>query len=101
MMKSMYQFEISSTDVDSLEVEKPRLTTEFMTKYEYTRLVTKRAEELRKGSPPMLDVGDCIDVIEIARREISARIIPFCIIRKLPTGQKEIWKIKDMHIRDH
>ncbi len=80
---------------------KNKHTTEFMTKYEYTRLLTKRGEELKRGSLPLIDHGKCIDVLEIARQEISERVVPFFIIRKLPNGNEDIWCIKDMHIRDY
>lgn len=81
-------------------VPEPRKTVEYMTKYEYALLVTKRAMQLKYGQPPLIETKS-IDPIDIAILEISARVIPFKIERVLPNGYKEYWDISEMHIRDY
>jgi hypothetical protein len=39
-----------------------------------------------------------MDPKEIARLELNMKVIPIIIIRTLPTGQKEKWKLKELQI---
>jgi len=81
------------------------LTSSFMTKFEYAHIIKVRAEELKRGEEPHPAVretlGDCIDVIEIAMRELSMRVLDKQIVRQLPNGEVDIWNVRDMNIRDY
>lgn len=76
-----------------------------MTKFEYANVIRARAEDLRRGEEPHPAVrdtlGDCIDVIEIAMRELSMRVLDKEIIRNLPNGEVDIWHVSEMNIRDY
>lgn len=76
-------------------------TSDYMTKYEYTRLIACRAVRIDNGFPPKINVEGIFNPYEIARMELHARVIPLVIERTLPDGTKEIWNIKDMHIRNY
>ncbi len=78
-----------------------RLTSPYMTRYEYTECVGRRAVMIANGCDPLVDYENMFDPIEIARKEILERKIPLIIIRKLPNGKIEEWSIKDMNIRDY
>ena len=76
-------------------------TSDYMTKYEYTRLIGSRALEIDNGFSPKVNVEDVFNPYDIARMELHARVIPLVIERTLQDGTKEIWNVKDMHIRNY
>ena len=76
-------------------------TSDYMTKYEYTRLIACRAVEIEHGALSKIDAEDIYDPMEIARMELHARVIPLVIVRTLQDGTSETWYVKDMHIRDY
>jgi len=75
-----------------------RTTYNKLTKYEETRLITSRAEQLARGAAPLVDIGDLVDVIEIAKKELKERKIPFTIRRPLHDKLKQFeeWEVKDL-----
>jgi len=76
-------------------------TSDYMTRYEYTRLIASRTVEIDNGFPPKVDAKGIFDPYEIARMELHSRVIPLVIERTLQDGTKEVWHVKDMHIRDY
>ena len=75
-----------------------KITSPLMTKFEYTRLLGIRAMQVSMNAPVMIDVGNMIDPIEIAKKEIKECKIPLIIKRKLPNGTFENWSICNMII---
>ena len=75
-----------------------RTTYNKLTKYEETRLITSRAEQLARGAAPLVDIGDLVDVIEIAKKELKERKIPFTVRRPLHNKEKQFeeWEVKDL-----
>ena len=68
-----------------------------MTKYEKTKIVGIRAQQLANGSKPRIKVPVHVtDTIKIAELELENRRIPFIIKRSLPSGSIEYWKINDL-----
>jgi DNA-directed RNA polymerase subunit K/omega len=59
-------------------------TTNFLTKYEYTRILGMRAQEIAKGSQVYVDVGDIKDPIQMAEKEIREGKCPYIIERPIP-----------------
>lgn len=84
---------------DSYKTE-DRITIPVLTKYERARLIGERAEQIARGSPPMVDVGELTDPVLIAEKELILKRIPLMIKRPLPNGKVEIWKIEDLIIFD-
>jgi DNA-directed RNA polymerase subunit K/omega len=60
-----------------------------MTKYERTKLIGIRAEQLARGALPYVgvDPGEPFDPCEVAERELAARLLPFVVVRSLPDGK--------------
>lgn len=86
----------------SSKTKKERKTSPYMTKYEFTRLISARAMQISISSDPCLDEDEeMMEPLEIAKKELYERTIPWVIIRKLPDGSEEIWHVKDMHIMDY
>jgi DNA-directed RNA polymerase I, II, and III subunit RPABC2 len=67
-----------------------------MSKYERTKIIGMRMEQLARGAPPTVDVTGMTDIRAISLKELSEKSIPFKIVRTNPDGQKVIWDIKDM-----
>lgn len=73
----------------------------FMTKFERTTVLGVRMEQLAQGSPPVLtdeELKGLTSTEAIAEKELSLKKIPFVILRTLPSGRHEIFKIEDMVI---
>lgn len=69
----------------------------FLTKYESTRIIGFRANQLSQGARPFVPVPDHItDVREIARLELAAKRLPFIIKRPMPDGSYEYWRLQDL-----
>lgn len=74
---------------------KNRITKPFITQYEYVRILGDRAKALSLGAKPMIKNADKLNCKEIAKLEIKKGIIPLIIIRELPNGLKEKWKVHE------
>ena len=75
-----------------------RSTIPFLTKYEKARIIGKRAMQISKGSPPLVEIGDLESPIDIAKKELMERKIPFIIRRPLPDGSYEDWRVDELRI---
>jgi len=75
-----------------------RRTIPFLTKYEKARIIGKRAMQISKGSPPLVEIGDLENPIDIAKKELIERKIPFIIRRPLPDGSYEDWRVDELRI---
>lgn len=67
---------------------KPR-DPETLTKYERTKIIGIRAEQLARGAQPFVDIdpGEPFDACEVAERELNSRLLPFVVVRHLPDGK--------------
>lgn len=84
-------------------VKQPRITREFFTKYEYTALLSMRAQQLAEGAKPLvsldgLKTSDPMFVWNVAKREIEQQKLPFIIRRQLPDGTSEFWSVQELEI---
>ena len=77
-----------------------RRTIPFLTKYEKARIIGKRAMQISKGSPPLVEVGTLENPIDIALKELTERKIPFIIRRPLPNGTYEDWRVDELRIEN-
>jgi len=68
----------------------------YITKYEKTSLIGARATMLSEGAPPMIDLKNLTDPIEIAEEEFRQRKIPLLIERKMHNGTIVKLSIKNM-----
>jgi len=71
---------------DKIEVGPPRLTV-----YELARIIGARAAQIAHGAPILISLLANHDVkineIEIARRELKAKVLPITVQRWLPDGR--------------
>lgn len=75
-----------------------RITRPTLTKYERVRVLGERAKQLSLNAKPMIKDVEKLDPKEIAKEELKRGVLPMIIIRPLPTGQKERWKVNELKI---
>jgi DNA-directed RNA polymerase I, II, and III subunit RPABC2 len=83
--------------------ETPRITLPYFSKYEYTALLSVRAQQLADGAPPMVPMqefnrDDPRLIWKVAEREILERKLPFILRRHLPDGSSEYWSIAELEL---
>lgn len=75
-----------------------RITKPYLTKYEMARIIGYRSEQIGSGSQLYVDPGNITNVIDIAKKELNERKIPFIIKRTLPNNISEYWKLDELEI---
>lgn len=75
-----------------------RITKPVMTEYERVRLIGDRARQLSLGAKSMIKGVENMDPKEVAKLELKKKVLPLIIIRTLPSGKKEKWKVSELEI---
>lgn len=75
-----------------------RITRPVLTKYERVRVLGERTKQLSLNAKPMVKGAEKLNPKEIAKLELKMGVLPMIIIRPLPTGQKERWKVSELKI---
>ena len=79
-----------------------RTTRNILTKYEKTRIVSERAEQLRHGAKPKIDISkysipySSLYYQRVASIELQERKIHFIVRRYLPDKTFEDWLLTEM-----
>lgn len=88
-LKSTYQSMLTNRD---------RKTIPILSKYERTRVVGERAIQISMGAPPLVEVGNLENPVDIAEKELREKKIPYIIKRVLPNGLIEMWRVDELRI---
>ena len=72
-----------------------RVTRPLLSRYEKTKIIGLRLEQLARGAPPTIDTTGHTSIRSIALAELEQRKLPFMIVRSLPNS-KEYWMLEDM-----
>lgn len=76
-------------------LKKDYITNPKLNKYEKTKIISERAQQLANGSFSYLKNPESYNsVLEIALEELKQKKIPFIIERPIPNGI-EYWKLED------
>lgn len=75
-----------------------RITEPKLFKYERVRLLAERRTQLVNGAKPMIKTNDAISEKDIASLELQHKVIPMIIVRTLPNGNIEHWKLSELEI---
>ncbi len=75
-----------------------RKTFPYMTKFEYSYLISQRALAIEHGSPLMIPETTFIHSIDISKEETEKGLNPIIIQRPLPNGSIEEWKCNELKI---
>lgn len=73
-------------------------TMNILTKYEKTKIIGMRMEQLARSGVAYVDFSGPFDPFTIATKELEENKLPFMICRTLPNGEKEYWRLEDMII---
>lgn len=87
--------------IKTKRVVKPedRITKPILTKFERVRLLSERRRQLILGAKPMVNMGNRrISEKDIATIELNSKVIPLIIVRTLPNGDIEHWKLSELDI---
>ncbi|WVY98965.1 hypothetical protein V8G54_031116 [Vigna mungo] len=91
---------IDTEDREEEQVDRPRKTSKYMTKYERARILGTRALQISMNAPVMVELEGETDPLEIAMKELRERKIPFTIRRYLPDGSYEDWGVDELIVED-
>jgi hypothetical protein len=73
-----------------------RITKPFLFEFERVRILGERARQLSLGAKPMLKNIENFDPKIIAKMELENKIIPLIVLRELPDGRIEKWKVSEL-----
>lgn len=65
-----------------------------LSRFERTRLISARALQLSLGAPPLLETKKEDTSYDIAKRELTERVLPMAVIRRYPNGTVERVELK-------
>lgn len=79
-----------------------RITKNILSKYEFTKIISERANSLENGAAPLVEVDKNMSVQEIAYLEILNKKCPYFVYRQIAFGMKENiyekWDVNQMII---
>lgn len=78
--------------------ESQRITKPVMTKYERVRIIGDRTKQLSLGAKSMIKGVENMDPKEVAKLELKKKVMPLIIIRPLPSGKKEKWRVSELEV---
>jgi DNA-directed RNA polymerase subunit K/omega len=79
-------------------LKKNNITSIFLNKYEITKILSKRSEQLESGSIPFIKGYEKYNnVYDIALEELKHKKIPF-ILKRFINNKYEYWKLEDLKI---
>lgn len=84
-----------STEIKIMAPDK-RITSEYMTIYEYSMVVGTRAAHIAEGSILYTDPEGLYDPRDIAKKEIAENKCPLSITRQVSVDMMEIWEVNEM-----
>ena len=73
-------------------------TRNMMTKYEKAKIIGMRLEQLTRGAPTLVDDKNCKSIRDVVMKELEEKKLPFVIVRQIPNGKKEYWRVADLVI---
>ena len=91
-LASVESFEEIAANYDPLK----NTTRNIMSKYEKAKIIGMRIQQLANGATTLVDTSKLKSVQEIVYAELEQKVLPFIVIRALPNGTSEYWKVKDM-----
>lgn len=69
-----------------------------LTIFEKARIIGTRAKQLSDDAKPFVDIGNCVDCILIATKELVERKLPIIVRRRFPDGTFRDWPLEDLLI---
>ena len=79
------------------ELKKSYKTSNILTKYEKTKILSERCQQLNNGSVSYIKDIQSDNIYEIANEELKKKLIPFIIKRPI-SNRFEYWKLEDLEL---
>ncbi len=57
-----------------------------LTRFELTRVLSARALQLSLGAPPLVKRLKELSMLDVAEKELEAKVLPLSVLRKYPNG---------------
>ena len=91
--------DLCEKDIKNLINSTDKKTIPFLSKFEKTKALGLRIQQLCTGSKTTLSIKEqkyLKSNIEIAEKELKLKKMPFIIKRRLPNNKSEYWHIRDL-----
>ena len=75
-----------------------RKTSEIMTRFEFTEIISHRAKQIENGGTCFTDTEELTDPIEMAEKELRDRKCPLDIIRMITDKVAESWHANELAV---
>lgn len=72
------------------------ISRNILTKFEKTKIIGMRLEQLARGAPPYVDTTGITDIRAIALKELEERKLPMMLGRPMPGGKMEYFRLEDV-----
>lgn len=100
------EIKVSSDEIDINEFyktydenKKNFKTSPILTKYEKTRIISERVQQLSNGGTPFISNPESYPTVyDIALQELNMKKLPFIIKRTISGNNYELWKLEDLKI---
>ena len=74
-------------------------TSPVLSKYEKTRIISERVQQLSNGGIPFISNPESYgSIYDIALKELDMKKLPFIIKRTISGNKCELWKLEDLKI---
>jgi DNA-directed RNA polymerase I, II, and III subunit RPABC2 len=93
-------FDNYESDVFQQTLGAEKKTLPILTKYEKTRIIGLRAQQIARGAPLYIERGLESNPTRLAERELREGKLPYIIRRRLPDDTFEDWKVSELMIMD-
>jgi DNA-directed RNA polymerase subunit K/omega len=81
------------------ENKKKFKTSSVLSKYEKTRIISERVQQISNGGVPFISNPESYPTLhDIALKELSMKKLPFIIKRTIHGNNYELWKLEDLRI---
>ena len=95
ILDNIEDINIFRTNYDNLK--KNNVTSIYLNKYEITKILSKRCEQLENGAIPLITNYEIYNnVYDIANQELKEKKIPF-ILKRFINNKYEYWKLNDLN----
>ena len=89
-------------NINNIIIDDMHKTLPILTKYEKTKILGLRISQLNKGAAPFVELKkEYLDNYLIAEKELNHKVLPYIIMRPLPNGKKEYWKLEDLEVIEY
>lgn len=94
IIENIEDFNVFNKNYDNLK--KNNKSSKVLSKYEKTKILSKRCEQLESGCLPLIKNYEIYDnIYDIALEELNNKKIPF-ILKRFINGKYEYWKLEDL-----